>query len=224
MGDSEVGQSYKIYINDSLLSLCSTSTDPGPLKQYEDALVLRYHGKTKWLLNIVDNLEKSKTKRQIILQAKDVRRVFEDTISLFRWVEAGGGVVRNANGKILAIYRRKRWDLPKGKLDPGETFREAALREVREETGLDVVHLEDLLTTTMHAFRTRGGARALKVSKWFTMHTNESKLVWQVEEDIEDARWIAPQSFLEDGYDMYESIRDVVELYAEIIDDVHTTH
>lgn len=223
MGDSEVGQSYKIYINDSLLSLCSTETDPVPLKQYGDVLVLRYHGKTKWLLNIVDNLEKSKTKRQIILQAKDVRRVFEDAISLFRWVEAGGGVVRNQKDEILAIFRRKRWDLPKGKLDPGETYREAAVREVQEETGLNLVYLEELLTTTMHAFRTRGGARALKVSKWYTMHTEETDLVCQEEEDIEEARWIAPQEFLNDGFDMFESIRDVVQLYVRAKDDAGTT-
>jgi 8-oxo-dGTP diphosphatase len=52
-------------------------------------------------------------------------------------VEAAGGVVVR-DGKVVVVHRPKYddWSLPKGKLDPGEGFEEAALREVEEETGL----------------------------------------------------------------------------------------
>jgi 8-oxo-dGTP diphosphatase len=53
-------------------------------------------------------------------------------------VRAAGGVVLDDEGRVVLVHRPKYddWTLPKGKLDPGESFEEAALREVEEETGL----------------------------------------------------------------------------------------
>jgi 8-oxo-dGTP diphosphatase len=53
-------------------------------------------------------------------------------------VEAAGGVVLDGDGLVVLVHRPKYddWTLPKGKLHPGESFEEAALREVEEETGL----------------------------------------------------------------------------------------
>ncbi|RLD18364.1 MAG: NUDIX hydrolase [Bacteroidetes bacterium] len=213
MGNFEAAQIYKIYVNDSLLTIASDEAGQTGLQEYSDSLMLRYHGKTKFLLNIVDNLEKSPTPRQIILQTTDVKKLFTEVLTLFRWIEAGGGVVRNKNNEILAIFRRKRWDLPKGKLDPGETFEEAAVREVIEETGIKSVERGALVTTTMHSFRTKRDIRSLKVTKWYEMTTEDMKLVWQVEEDIENAIWIDPVKFLDGEYDMFASIREVVQQY-----------
>lgn len=215
MGNSKAAQNYKIYVNDSLLTLADDNADIGALTEYSDSLWLHYRGKTKLLLNIVDNLEKSKTKRQIILTSPDLKTMFEDAIQLFRWTEAGGGVVRHPSGEILAIFRRKRWDLPKGKLDPGETFKKAAVREVLEETGLQSVTAGKLVTTSMHAFRTRSNTRALKVTKWYAMETEHREVECQVEEDIEQAEWIDPQRFIGGVYDVYESIKDVVRQYLD---------
>ena len=53
----------------------------------------------------------------------------------FKMIEAGGGLVFNELGEFLAIKRNGSWDLPKGKLEKGEDFPTAALREVEEETG-----------------------------------------------------------------------------------------
>jgi 8-oxo-dGTP diphosphatase len=53
-------------------------------------------------------------------------------------VEAAGGVVLDGEGRVVLVHRPRYddWTLPKGKLDPGESFEEAAIREVEEETGL----------------------------------------------------------------------------------------
>jgi 8-oxo-dGTP pyrophosphatase MutT (NUDIX family) len=217
MGTSEAAQIYKIYVNDSLLTLAGDQAGQTGLQEFSDSLMLRYHGNTKLLLNIVDNLEKSPTPRQIILRTSNIQKLFSEVLTLFRWIEAGGGVVRNKNNDILAIYRRKRWDLPKGKLDPGETFEEAAEREVIEETGLKSVERGPLITTTLHSFRNRRNIRSLKVTKWYQMTTKDMKLVWQEEEDIENAMWIDPLEFINGNFDVFSSIREVVKQYLATV-------
>ena len=49
---------------------------------------------------------------------------------------AAGGVVKDAEGHVLWIQRNGKWDLPKGKLERGESLEEAVIREVFEETGI----------------------------------------------------------------------------------------
>ena len=57
-------------------------------------------------------------------------------LPVFTQIPAAGGVVIR-NEKILFIFRNGKWDLPKGKIDNGETAKEAAIREVAEECGID---------------------------------------------------------------------------------------
>lgn len=57
-----------------------------------------------------------------------------------RWVRAAGGIVTAPDGTMLLIRRNGRWDLPKGKVEAGETLLQAALREVEEETGIRCVN------------------------------------------------------------------------------------
>ena len=61
-------------------------------------------------------------------------------------IQAGGGLVENEKGEILFMFRRGKWDLPKGKLDPGESLENCALREVKEETGIRILELKRFLT------------------------------------------------------------------------------
>ncbi|MBK8341799.1 MAG: NUDIX domain-containing protein [Flavobacteriales bacterium] len=57
-------------------------------------------------------------------------------------VLAAGGAVTDERGRLLAIHRLGRWDLPKGKVDRGESVSTAAVREVQEECGLQEVSIE----------------------------------------------------------------------------------
>lgn len=116
---------------------------------------------------------------------------------------AAGGVVTNKKGKVLFIYRNDKWDLPKGKLDKGETIAECAIREVEEETGVKKLKIENFLKTTYHVFK-RNGTYKLKEVHWFAMKTSyEGKLKGQKNEGIEKVKWKGPDKIkkaLENSY------------------------
>ena len=82
----------------------------------------------------------------------NILMVFEEFKACFKVIEAGGGIVLNDRGEFLVIYRNGTWDLPKGKLEKGEDFQTAALREVEEETGLHGLQMIETLTSTYHTY------------------------------------------------------------------------
>jgi ADP-ribose pyrophosphatase YjhB (NUDIX family) len=104
-------------------------------------------------------------------------------------VEAAGGLVYNAKKEILFIYRNKRWDLPKGGVEKGETYQDAAIREVEEETGVKNLEIKKFITKTYHVFK-RNDTYRLKITYWFEMYTDyKGPLVPQTNEDIKKVRW-----------------------------------
>src|SRR3954468_8565891 len=106
-------------------------------------------------------------------------------------IVAGGGIVENDEKKILFQFRRGKWDLPKGKLDEGETIEECAVREVEEETGLRNIELGELVGVTNHHY-TQDGESIDKETYWYAMKVfGEQQLVPQLTEDILELRWVA---------------------------------
>jgi ADP-ribose pyrophosphatase YjhB (NUDIX family) len=131
-------------------------------------------------------------------------------------VEAAGGVVRNEKGELLTIFRKKHWDLPKGKLDYDETPEAAALREVKEECGIKQLELENFLLNTFHTY-TEKSKFILKKTHWFTMTTTDKKLIPQAEEDIELAEWMDEEALRNRFYkNTYLSIREVLACYFHV--------
>lgn len=122
-------------------------------------------------------------------------------------IKAGGGLVVNSAGEILMIFRRSRWDLPKGKLEAGETIEECALREVAEECGIDDLVLVEFLCTTHHEY-IENGRPIDKESHWFLMSGSGTPKP-QIEEDIEQARWVSRNEAAELLYNSYDTIRTV---------------
>ena len=206
---------YKIYINETPLILQETNQLDEAPKDPETNLVARYTGKRNMLLNYVDMLEKSRRFNSVVLHTAEVEQLFSDLSTHFKLVEAAGGVVYNSEKEILVIFRRGAWDLPKGKIDKGEAKEAAAVREVKEETGLKEVSLGPYLSTTFHVFKNpKNGRRILKKTYWYVMQTRENDLIPQVEEDIEIAKWTELDTFLNSDISMYESIRELLEKVA----------
>lgn len=90
--------------------------------------------------------------RNIFIPTSDVKLFLERCKKIMPYIAACGGLVQNDKQEILFIYRRKKWDLPKGKLDKGETLEECAIREVMEETGAKNIALENLRLETFHIY------------------------------------------------------------------------
>lgn len=128
---------------------------------------------------------------------------------------AAGGLVTNENDELLLIFRRGKWDLPKGKLDEGENIEECAVREVQEETGLSNVTLKEFVGITNHEyFDTYIGQQVDKETHWYAMAAAPGQaLVPQTEEDIEEIEWVRKEVL--DIYlnNTYPTIIDIIEKY-----------
>lgn len=128
-------------------------------------------------------------------------------------IVAAGGIVTNDNGELLMIFRRGKWDLPKGKLDPGESIEECAEREVMEETGVRNLELGQLIAITEHVYFDKYVQKeVVKKSHWYQMKVAGSpKLIAQTEEDITAIEWTKPEDIQVRLLDSYDTIREVLE-------------
>ncbi|MEP6646687.1 MAG: NUDIX domain-containing protein [Saprospiraceae bacterium] len=174
-----------------------------------------YRGKPKILLNYIELLEKNKHHEGIIIQSDNAEQLWKDFKSLYYYIKAGGGLVINPFGKVLLIFRRGVWDLPKGKQDPGETLIQTAVREVREETGIPDLKVIEKMGNGYHCYM-MSKQRTLKRTRWYLMQTQSpDNLVLQKEEGIQDAAWFDPKELPKLNMPMYNNIRDVLIRYSE---------
>jgi len=128
----------------------------------------------------------------------------------FRLVKAGGGVVFNNQNELLFIYRKKKWDLPKGKMDRGETIERCAVREVFEETGLRNLEIVRKLCDTYHLYL--DNSMILKETAWYLMFSEHTRLRPQFEEGIKKAIWVHKNNIRYQLRNTYPSIIDIFEV------------
>lgn len=126
---------------------------------------------------------------------------------------AGGGLVLNEAGELLLIFRRGKWDLPKGKLDEGETIAQCAAREVMEETGITGLTLGKLIGISYHEyFDTFINQDVIKETHWFAMQASGvQNLVPQTEEDILEIRWVKGETLATCLENSYDTVIDIIK-------------
>ena len=134
----------------------------------------------------------------------------EDAIKKpFKVIKAAGGIVFKDN-KMLLMFRRGVWDLPKGKLDFGESSKQGAAREVEEETGVRVA-VGNRICTTWHTYKLNGNP-ILKRTKWYSMRVlDDSRMTPQADEDIEKLAWLDPRETKLALTNSFSSIRYVID-------------
>ncbi|HEX4958072.1 MAG TPA: NUDIX domain-containing protein [Lacibacter sp.] len=147
-----------------------------------------------------------------IIWNEDLEKLKKAFFKHFTPVTAAGGVVENEKGEILLIFRKGKWDLPKGKLDKGETIEQCALREVMEETGITNVALQHALKITYHTYD-EFGKHILKDSHWFKMTVSgKQELTPQTEEDIHEIKWVKKNELNKYFENTYPSVKEVLEI------------
>ncbi len=133
----------------------------------------------------------------------------------FKTIKAGGGLVFNKE-QLLFIFRRKKWDLPKGKLDKGETIEQCAIREIKEETGLKNVVLGNFIDITFHFYYEKEKL-TIKETHWFEMTSQDKNTEPQIEEDIEKISWVNESEWQELLQDSFPSIELIISKWKNKI-------
>ncbi len=145
-----------------------------------------------------------------VVYSHDMQESFDAFKSYFTFIQAAGGLVFNSRKKFVGIHRLGKNDLPKGKLEKGESAEAAAVREVKEECGLDAVTLHYRIANTYHIYFIDDNP-VLKKTHWFKMQTDTGILTPQHEENITDASWISIRDIEQFISNTYPSVRDVLE-------------
>lgn len=165
-------------------------------------------------IQVVLNLLSSKVPTNLLslqITTEHYEEIKEFLKKQFKMIKAAGGLVRKKD-KSLMIYRLKKWDLPKGKKESGETYPQAAIREIYEECNVDV-KLGEKICTTWHTY-TMNKNSMLKRTKWYLMTVlDDSKMKPCLVEDIEDLRWMTQKDVYHALENSYKSIQFVFEEY-----------
>lgn len=143
------------------------------------------------------------------------RHIVRHCLSHYTYIKAAGGLVSAPDRHQLLIFRDGQWDIPKGMVEPGETLKQAAIREVMEETGIKHLTIDKLILKTYHIYNKYGGWH-LKQTSWYTMHTPiKSATTPQSQEGITQAVWLSPQLCYEHLTNSYASLRLVADMLSK---------
>ncbi|OWK99128.1 NUDIX hydrolase [Kaistella haifensis DSM 19056] len=196
---------YKVFVNEKKLTLSKYPEDIEKKLRFEGFATLEI---------AIDLLENTSCP-ELNVYGENIEEIWEDFTHMFKVVEAAGGVVSNKNGEILFIHRIGKWDLPKGKIEKGESLEQAALREVEEETGLSELILEEFLNNTFHIYTERNGLKILKTTYWFKMkYVGNETPKPQIEEGISEVSWKGKDAIVQQVLPMtFQNIKLILNDY-----------
>lgn len=172
----------KIYAEKSIILIANT------LNCFKNDMVKNPNNKILSERSIIEILYNNDTQTYLFTSENP-----KETLNYFKkscnYLQAAGGIVMNELNEYLIIYRRNLWDLPKGKVESKENLKQAAIREVHEETGIKVKKTLTFVTSTWHCYLCDDNI-TLKETYWYSMHADkQQKGVPQTEEDITQVLW-----------------------------------
>jgi len=196
---------YKVFFNDRIIFLVSNIEK---CFNENEGLFFRFDDQ-KDMGSLITWFEKNTHCKKIYVFSEDITGMQAAIRLYFTFIKAAGGLVKNKKGEVLAIRRRGMWDLPKGKAEDNEDDRSAAIREVKEETGIKNADVTKEIISTYHTYQL-DGKRILKKTAWFEMFSVEEQVVPQKEEDISEVRWMSAADLPEFISNTYLSVVDVL--------------
>jgi 8-oxo-dGTP pyrophosphatase MutT (NUDIX family) len=202
----------KIYFGNKPLFLCDTVDETiTPYMHHDDAVFIDELN-SHTVKSMIHEMEVDKVHAGVFLHA-DLEALRKAFYKKFTLVQAAGGLVENEKGELLMIFRRGKWDLPKGKLDKGETLEACAVREVEEETGLQRIQLLSPLPVTYHTYH-EGSKYILKESYWYYMKVEGTQeLIPQTGEGIDVVKWVNRENARDYYPESFPSVIDVIEAF-----------
>jgi ADP-ribose pyrophosphatase YjhB (NUDIX family) len=203
-----------IYFNEKPVYLCDEISDElNELMHHPDAVFIDELS-TPAINSLLHEIKKEDFHAGIIWNA-DLEKLKKAFFKHFVIVEAAGGIVQNEKKEILFIFRRGKWDLPKGKMEKKELAEECAQREITEETGVSGLVLKKKVGETYHTYD-EYGKHILKISHWFYYTClKDQQLIPQTEEDITETRWIKTKDIKEPMSNSYENIKAILRCFFD---------
>ena len=203
----------KIYFGEKPLFLCDAVDETiQPYVHHDDAIFIDELN-THTVKTMIHEMELQAIHAGVFYH-ENLEELTKAFFKKFTLIRAAGGIVKNEKGQWLMIFRKGKWDLPKGKLDDKEDLAECAIREVKEETGLKEITVTATGPVTYHTYH-EGSKHILKETNWFFMNgSSKDPLDPQTEEGITDIKWIAPGDMDEIMPNAYPLIADLVSTVA----------
>lgn len=203
-------QNYKIYINDIIVLLIQHK-QTFHIDKNMDAVIYFCEKKAE-VEKIITAIEIGSINKNLIIVADDIVWLKKHFFNSFKIVVAGGGLVRNTKGEYLMMYRKGKWDIPKGKIEEDEDIKSGSIREVEEETGVTNLAISYKLGKTYHTYKLKD-KWVLKETHWYAMRTDfQGELVPQTKEGIEKVVWAKKKDVKEKLKNSYSSIKEVFKM------------
>ena len=199
---------YKVFYNDRVIFFTNVSA---PVIDRPGALHYHFSSVEEMMALLEAFKEHMDFIDELYIISDQPKETFLLLHEYYRLIIAGGGIVKNEKGEVLLIYRRGKWDLPKGKAEGNETIEETAVREVQEECALKRVMAKKEFSRTYHIYKMKTGY-VLKETVWFEMLADSSEMIKpQEQEDISDVRWVPPNELPGFADETYASLRELFE-------------
>ncbi len=194
---------YTVFVNEKPLIFTHR-----PFQLDKGNKIIKFEKTDRFFETVLELLNQS-IESGICIYHEDLDAVWKHFQNTFKTIEAAGGLVKNPSDQVLFIKRFGVWDLPKGKIEKGESREDAAIREVEEECHVFGLKVLNPLTTTYHIYYSKKQKPVLKIVYWYEMlcKNEHQHLTPQTEEGIEKVVWKNPDEIQQALKNTYQNIR-----------------
>ena len=197
---------YKVFIENRPIIFSHNITSEENSYSLQDEKIESIENDVLPLLNVLPE------NQMLYIICTDEKITFDRLFKPYDKISAAGGIVRRKN-KFLFIKRNGFWDIPKGKLEIGETPQTGAIREIEEECSVFGIELRQSICETYHTYEYKG-IPTIKKTHWFAFDYNGTKEVFgQLDEGITKVKWFCLKELEKVRKNTFRSIIEVIDCY-----------